>query len=201
MNKLQLAIKAYKDADHSLNGHLGSDFLQLTKNVEVKDRYQAYLDLDHWPESELLTNLSDQEKQELRTWGSKLERELNDFYQKSQVLVSNRLKALLNALFFLGAQAAQEVLAATGPLTERVTQALRKADSIRRKDLDGIGYVDVVYDDASFAKGFYKTLGMKRDKFFADMKLCTQYMEKCIELSEEEKKRLGFAVEVADESR
>lgn len=208
MNKLQLAIQAYQLADKALTAKKAEP----TGTVRIcefgtapEQKGYRIVDVIQGSDSEVARMFAGSDVRLVR--GASLAGSGSYFeyavMEREDVvaLTEARTETLNQALFELGVFTGNAFMANTGPLDQRVSLALRQADMLRKQQIDGMGYVDIRDEEGAFARAFYGVTGLKRQPLFDDLMLCCQARCGQRTLNEEEKKRLGFAVEVADESR
>ena len=201
MLKLNRCVARYHKAISDRELFLASDFAQQCSTKKYLSRFQAYLDLSNYPQSELLVDLTEEDKAELKVWGEQYQQELDSHRAASVVLDKERYEALCDGLKVLGEMAGKAFHETTGPIDERVNALLARADRLRRELLDGIGYVCVWDDKSQFAGPFFKHSGLSRHSMRDDMKAATEVRQGLRSVSATEYARLGFAEEVCDESR
>ncbi|QCT95438.1 hypothetical protein FEV13_00370 (plasmid) [Stutzerimonas degradans] len=193
MKTFDSCCKAYHAILEEACAHFSSEL-----GVEIRDKVMLaevnlYLDLDNWPDNPELQALTEAQKQTLREWGPGYMQRLQAFHKKTDELEQARYQAVCQALRVLGEQMGAEFNGKPiGPLDQRVADVLSKADLLRKTQLDGFGYVDVLEPESNFAKGFFKVTMLNKTGLFSDLKLCSQIRENGSRFSDEEKARLGF---------
>lgn len=201
MKTFAQACVDYHAACEAVREHQQSDMAVGIRTKKYVERFNAYSDMIHWPQSPLLVGMGDVERAELKAWGDQYAEQLRVFHANTENLIKARYVALSNALQALGYETANRYLATPGAFDERVHGALAEADRRRKTDLDGIGYVCVREEDGNFAKGFFKASGLKRTTMFADLKRCAELRQGSVKAEEGELERFGMKLEVCDESR
>lgn len=201
MLKLNSCVARYHKAVADRKLLCESEFGQQCSTKKHLSRFQAYLDLANYPQSELLVDLSEEDKAELKVWGEKYQQELDSYRAASVALDKERYEALCDGLKVLGEMAGKAFHLTSGPLDGRINALLARVDRLRKELLDGIGYVCVWDDKSQFAGPFFKHSGLNRRSMRDDMKAATEVRQGLRSVSATEYARLGFAVEVSDENR
>lgn len=202
MKTFAQACVDYHAACEAVCEHQRSEMAVDIRTKKYLEKFSAYSDLTHWPESHLLEGMGESERAELVAWGDQYAEQLKAFHGQTETLILDRFQALCVALQALGYESGKAFLERHGALDERVHGVLGDADLRRKTELDGIGYVCVREEDGHFAKGFFKASGLKRTPMYADLKRCAELRQSGLhKASEEELKRLGMLQEVCDENR
>lgn len=163
------AFRAYKSACDALTDHTSSSFAQMKRDRSIIDRYQTYLDLDHWPASPALKGMTVVIAAELRVWGDEFTITLNDFHERTKALEGDRLAALHTALQALGVHAGQDFLKSVGTLSRRIAKATLNAGCVRYNMLDGHRYLSIFEENSYFAKGFFMVTGLKQSALRSEL--------------------------------
>jgi hypothetical protein len=109
-------------------------------------------------------------------------------------LEQEQSRVLTQALRMLGEEMGEEFnLFTSGPLDQRIADVLCKADLLRKTLLDGFGYVNVLDEENSFARGFFGTASLEKNSLFRDLKLCSQHRYNGVVHSQQVMTALGFA--------
>jgi hypothetical protein len=202
MKTFAQACTEYRAACEAVSEHQRSEMAVDIRTKKHLEKFSAYSDLTHWPESHLLEGMGEAERAELVAWGDQYSGQLKAFHAKTETLIRERFEALCQALCALGHESGKAFRERDGAFDERVHGVLRDADLRRKTELDGIGYVCVREEDGHFAKGFFKASGLKRTSMYADLKRCAELRESGLaKASEEELNRFGIRLEVCDENR
>lgn len=203
MDAFETCQVAYRLAQHELIAHQRSAFAQEIQSRTLLPALSLYLDLDNWPDNPALESLGEHEKALLREWGGPYREQLSAFHARTETLRAATHEQLLKALQALGEQAGRELLKLQGPLDQRVAAAVNSASRARKDKLDGIGLVGGLLEtEGRFARGFYRTSGLKPKALSEDLRRCHLYRAGDIRLDPDEKTRLGFVeLEVNDEGR
>jgi len=196
MKTFKEASEAYLSIVRELGEHLITEMGEDIRTKRHLERYSAYSDLKHWPDSPLLEGMGEAERKELIRWGDEYREKLTVFHARTSELKSARYRALCQALTLLGFETGKAFLEASGAFDERIHGVLGQADDRRRHELDGIGYVCIREENGNFAKGFYKSSGLKKTALFSDLKLCAvyraQHQNGQLKATEEDLKRLNL---------
>ena len=201
MLKLNRCVDRYHEAVAARQVLAASEFAKQCSTKVYLSRFQAYLDLSNYPQSELLVDLTEEDKAELKVWGRDYQQQLNSYYAKCYELDQERFEALCAGLKALGEMAGMAFHQTSGPLDGRINALLARADRLRKELLDGLGYVCVWDDKSQFAGPFFKHSGLSRRSMQEDMKAATEVRQGLRSVSAAEYARLGFVGEVNDESR
>ncbi len=201
MKTFAQACVDYHTACEAVSGHQQSEMAVGIRTKKYVEKFNAYSDMTHWPQSPLLVGMGDAQRAELKAWGDQYAEQLREFHAKTEVLVKARYMALTKALHVLGYETGKQFLNRQGAFDERVHGVLAEADRRRKTDLDGIGYVCVREEDGNFANGFYKASGLKKSSLFADLKRCAELRQGLVKAEKGELERFGIELGVCDESR
>lgn len=202
MKTFAQASTDYRAACEAISEHQRSEMAVGIRTKKYLEKFSAYSDLTHWPESHLLEGMGELERKELVAWGDQYSEQLKAFHARTETLIQERFQALSHALQALGYESGKAFLERDGALDERVHGVLGDADMRRKTELDGIGYVCVREEEGHFARGFFKASGLKRTAMYADLNRCAELRQMALpNASEAELKRLGLCREVCDESR
>ena len=175
MKKFTEASAALQSIVREIGEHQISEMGEDIRTKRHLDRYSAYIDMTAWPESPLLEGMGEAEREELVKWGAEYHKKLRVFHSRSEELHKARVRIWCEALTALGFETGKAFQETEGAFDERINGVLAEADQRRKYELDGIGYVCVREEKGSFAKGFYKSSGLKKSAMFADLTLCAVY--------------------------
>lgn len=202
MKSFDASCKDFHNVVAEIAAHSSSELGVEIQGKTMLHKLSMFMDLDNWPASPDLVGITDEQEMELREWGPVYTKRLEAFHAKAEELRKDRYKAVCVDLTALGEEMGEEYnFFTSGPLDERIADVLCKADLLRKTQLDGLGYVDVLDPETNFAKGFYKTTKLKRTELFRDLKLCAQSRNDGVVLELEEMVRLGFKVDACNEDR
>ncbi|HBP5954176.1 TPA: hypothetical protein L6A25_30500 [Pseudomonas aeruginosa] len=202
MKTFAQACTEYRAACEAVSEHQRSEMAVDIRTKKHLEKFSAYSDLTHWPESHLLEGMGETERAELVVWGDQYAEQLKIFHGNTETLIRDRFQALCIALEALGYETGKAFLERHGAFDIRVHGVLGEADKRRKTELDGIGYVCIREQEGHFAKGFFKASGLKRDLVYAGLRRCAELRQSGLDKADvEELKHYGMLQEVSDESR